>query len=114
MVRKSTRSKNRAGWQRKMLKLYGHGERCQSCGTTSGYIDNAHRLKKTKIISEDEWVHGRIHLCRREHIALDEARGEHTHERMFIFITRIMLRNKVVISTPEGREMEARIERLEL
>ena len=110
----SERGKRRAAWQRKMLKIYGPGERCQSCGTTEQPIDNAHRLKKTKIVSEDEYVHGRAHLCRREHTALDEARGEHTHERMFIFITGLMSRSGVEIDTPEGQEMRDRIGRLEL
>lgn len=92
---KSNRSKERASWQREMMETYGPGERCEveGCSDTFG-VANAHRLKKTKITTREEYVHGRAHLCGRHHRALDEATGPDVHKRMYDFITDLIERRK--------------------
>lgn len=94
-----------------MLRTYA-AKQCERCYSTSPPIDNAHRLKKTKIKSEEEYVHGRAHLCRSCHRKLDEATGEHVHERMYLVITKLMKRRGVTVNSEESLEMEARIQRL--
>lgn len=88
----SNRSKERAKWQRELIQIYGYGEFCEwlgGCSNTFG-IANAHRLKKTKITTREEYVHGRAHLCQMHHQSLDEATGEDVHARMYDVITQII------------------------
>ena len=107
---KSNRAVSRQSWQREMIKLYGYGKPCAICGSTQNSF-NAHRLKKTRIISKDEYVHGRVHLCGEHHRGLDEATGDNVHERMFLTISNLM---EIVVESPEADEMWERIERLGL
>jgi len=107
---KSNRSKNRQAWQREMLALYGYGKPCAICGSTLNSF-NAHRLKKTRIVSKDEYVHGRVPLCGFHHTALDEATGDNVHEMMFLTISNLM---EIVVESPEADEMWERVERLGL
>jgi len=107
---KSNRSKSRASWQKEMIATYGYGKPCAICGSTLNSF-NAHRLKKTRIVSEQEYIHGRVHLCGFHHTALDEATGDNVHELMFLTITNLM---EIVIESPEAREMWERVDRLGL
>jgi len=106
----SSRSKERASYQREMIETYGCGKPCAICSSTE-HSFNAHRLKKRFIQTHEEYVHGRAPLCGECHRALDEATGEYPHERMFITISKLM---DVEIDSPEAREMWERIERLGL
>lgn len=105
--RPSNRSTDRKRWQREMIALYGYGEPCEICGSRE-FSFNAHRLKKELIQTRDEYVHGRAHLCGFHHTALDEAKTDHTHERMFVTINRLMMARSMFIDSPEANEMQRR------
>jgi hypothetical protein len=90
-----------------MLSLYQEQDRCEwlgGCSDTFG-LANAHRLKKTKITIEEEYIHGRAKLCKHHH---DFVEHQKDHALMWNFVTRIIrsLRPEVPIplfELPEGR-----------
>lgn len=108
---KGQRSLRRQAWQAEMMETYPVCP-CEWPGCREVGIDNAHRLKKDKIRTREEYVHGRARLCRSHHNALDEATGPWPHELMYLAITAIMTKNGRHWVTTESIEMDALIERL--
>lgn len=98
-VGKSNRSQRRAEWQKEMLEKWGRGKYCEwpGCKTPTLFVANAHRLVKTKIVTREEWVDGRAHLCQIHHDfssigGKDENGVYHAggHERQWRLITEII------------------------
>jgi hypothetical protein len=97
-VGKSVRAANRRAWQAEMIAKWGYGEYCEwpgGCSDRFG-IANAHRLKKTKITTREEWVDGRAHLCQKHHdfAEMGDKDNKGTHERMWNIITAIIERRE--------------------
>lgn len=109
---RSRRGTKRAAWQRRMVAKYKDVTWCEWAGCPNEGTDNAHRLKKTKITDEIEYIDGRAKLCRGHHLSLDEATGEYIHERMFLIIDKIMRDNGRIIITPDSIKMMEQIERM--
>lgn len=77
-----------------MVRTYADVDYCEwfnPCTETFG-LANAHRLKKTKITTRQEWVHGRAKLCQVHHDYAElGARDEPaSHDRMWRLINRCM------------------------
>lgn len=55
-------------------------------------LDNAHRLKKTKITTQLEYVDGRAKLCRTHHDFVEMGTRDEpsSHERMWELVNRCM------------------------
>lgn len=113
-IGKSNRAQSRHRWQQEMVEKYRDVTRCEWLGCGRYTEENAHRLKKTKITGETEYIDGRAKLCRHHHQLLDEATGPFPHERMFLAIDDIMRRHGRIIVTPDSQQMSDLIERLEI
>lgn len=73
------------------MRTYAHIQHCEwpgGCSNTFG-LAHAHRLKKTKITTREEWLMC-AKLCGEHHRGLDEATGEDVHRRMYDVITHII------------------------
>ncbi len=93
-IGKSNRSVKRRGWQAKMMAKHGRGEYCEwfePCSDRRG-VANAHRIKKVEIVTEQEYVDGRAHLCQKHHdfAELGDRDNPASRERMWQLVNQCM------------------------
>ncbi len=90
----SQRSKDRRKWGVELKEKLSDIVWCEQCGVTGVRLDIAHRLKRTKITSHQEFLMA-AKLCRPCHTGYDEFKGENPHERMYQGITKIIVERKI-------------------
>ena len=90
----SQRSKDRRKWAAELKEKLSDIVWCEQCGTTSEILDIAHRLKRTKITSHQEFLMA-AKLCRPCHTDYDEYKGDDPHQRMYDGITKLIVERNI-------------------